>query len=366
MNEQNLTAIKAIEASANAIKDRKRLEKEFGEEPVRWAIDQLDLRRRAQAKFARAGEMFFVREALEQATHEAIAQYHASLFPPEVKVLDMTCGIGADLIALSRDHQCTGYDLSSDRLQIARHNLDVHEVKATLVEGDSTTAVTEFDYVFADPARRVEGRRTLSVDDFSPHPAKLVEQFANKALWVMKLTPLLSDTLLLELAPRIEFVSYGGECREALLMGGRNVQAGVFALHLETNQTLPRTAPIETQEWPGTYVFDSDPAAVRAHALGNLGHKGLGTSNGYLTGDEIPESPWIRPYRVLYSGKADEKTTKKALRDLNVAVFEVKQRGSGVNGDTLRRKFTASGKPVSLLVWNVGPSLRYALVESVT
>src|SRR5579862_2583969 len=69
-------------------------------ELARGAFGQWELRRRAKAKFERAEEMWFGREALEQATHEQVARYHASLFPAGALVHDLTTGLGGDLIAL--------------------------------------------------------------------------------------------------------------------------------------------------------------------------------------------------------------------------------------------------------------------------
>ena len=89
----------------------KQLEKRFGAEAARWASLQSDLRKKALAKFADGGQMLFDREALEQATHEAIAVYHASRFPAGEIVVDMTVGIGADLIALAARGPVIGFEL---------------------------------------------------------------------------------------------------------------------------------------------------------------------------------------------------------------------------------------------------------------
>src|SRR5687767_5373956 len=77
-------------------------------EAARWAFEQWSLRKRAQEKFAKADEMLFTREALEQATHEELAHFHASQFPQRTRVADLTCGIGADLIALARNGEAVG------------------------------------------------------------------------------------------------------------------------------------------------------------------------------------------------------------------------------------------------------------------
>src|SRR5512134_2063203 len=54
------------------------------------------LRARAAAKFSRAGELYFTREALEQASGELIAAHRAARYRPYTTIADLCCGAGAD------------------------------------------------------------------------------------------------------------------------------------------------------------------------------------------------------------------------------------------------------------------------------
>lgn len=317
--------------------------------------------------------MLFVREALEQATHERVAAYHASLFPKGEQVADLTVGIGADLIALATHGLATGFELDEERAEYARHNLGVYGTAAEVRTEDSLAYLeghpNEFPFAFADPARRVEGRRTLRLDEFSPDPEVLARLFATRKLGVQKLSPMLADELLESLGSRVEFVSFRDECREALVFAGREAGEGWNAVHLESGERLPRgPLPVAT-ETPMQYLFDADPAAVRVHGLGALCARHdlipLEGSNGYLTGDVPVRSPWLRTYEVLYSGKADLKATRKALRDLDAATPELKQRGAGLNLIEERKNYRSEGKrAVSLVIWSIGKSLRHVIVES--
>jgi hypothetical protein len=107
-----------------------RIAKATSDEAARWAFGQWELRAKARTKFAEADRMLFVREALEQATGEAIARYHASRFPEGAPVVDMTAGVGADLIALARRGPAIGYELDPERAMCAAWNLRVHGVEA--------------------------------------------------------------------------------------------------------------------------------------------------------------------------------------------------------------------------------------------
>src|SRR5689334_1647968 len=58
-----------------------RLRKRISVAKASAAVELLELRRRAHAKFADAASLFFTAEGLEQSTGEAIARYRASRFP---------------------------------------------------------------------------------------------------------------------------------------------------------------------------------------------------------------------------------------------------------------------------------------------
>jgi len=368
--EAALALAEGQEATPSAIE---RVAKSTNAEAARWAFGQWDLRRRAKAKFSRANEMLFVREALEQATHERVAALHASLFPKDAPVADMTAGIGADLVALAARGPVIAFELDPDRAAYARHNSSVHGYESEINVKDSVEWLRrngDARYAFADPARRIEGRRTLKLDEFSPDPSVLAELFQGLALGVVKLSPMLSDEALRELGSRVEFVSFGNECREALVSIGQEVQPGTFAIHVDSGERLPSGyLPAPVLE-PGEFLFDADPAAIRAHGIGTLcerfGLDPLGDSNGYLTGASMAHSPWLRGYRVLYHGKADLKSTRRALRDLGAATPELKQRGAGLDLIKERQAYAMdSGRPVSLAVWKNGKSLRHAILERI-
>src|SRR5690242_1633067 len=73
-----------------------RLRSHYSVELAAVAVELLELRRRARAKFAAADGMFFTPEGLEQATGDAIAFYRAARFAGCRNVLDACSGIGGD------------------------------------------------------------------------------------------------------------------------------------------------------------------------------------------------------------------------------------------------------------------------------
>ena len=339
----------------------KRLEKQFGVEAARWASLQTDLRKKALAKFSNASQMLFDREALEQATHESIAAYHASCFPAGELVVDMTVGIGADLIALAARGPVLGFELDAMRHQYARHNCSLADVRNN--DGLAFVIANDSPYIWADPDRRdSSGKRLNDPSAYEPDPMLIPR---DRELTGIKLSPLLFDEYLETVGDRVEFVSYRGECREAIAWSGKSIESGFFCVDAETGLTLPRKEVEDAVNDAYEVIFDSDPAAGRAHALGNFGLPQLGDSPGYLTGEETIDTPWLRAYEVLYKESGDFKRIKEFLRKNVLRVFEVKQRGAGVDPSSIIKQLKTDGDPVSLIAWRVEKSVRYAVARRV-
>src|SRR5690242_5681059 len=148
-----------------------RLDRHFPTRLAKAALETASLRAKARSKFSRAQAMYFTREALEQASGEAIARYRAQRFFGLAAVVDLGCGIGGDSLALAECSQVTGYDLDPLRLAMAEQNLAAYgrAERASFVAGDFTRlALPPADAFFFDPARRVEGRRKFSVRHYVP------------------------------------------------------------------------------------------------------------------------------------------------------------------------------------------------------
>lgn len=331
-----------------------KLSKRFGQAESAWAFGQWELRKRARQKFALADKMLFVREALEQASNEVVADYHASLFESGERVLDATAGIGGDLISLARRGLAVGCEIDPIRAGYAAHNLSVHRLEADVRVTSGLTFQGPYSGAFADPSRRVAGRRVEGMESYAPDPIALAAKFKALPRAVMKLSPMLSDEVLNEFGVGIQFVEFKGECREALLVF--HEPAGVWAIQVETRERLAPLELTKTQAGPDQLLAEASPAAVRAHCLGQFGLAGLGDSNGYLTGDMIEANPWLTIYPVLWEGRPTE--VAKQLKVLGASTPEIKQRGAGQDLVQLRKKWRSEGnRPVCVALYAVGKSL---------
>lgn len=324
-------------------------------EGARWAFAQWSLRHRARARFGDlARDRFWDADGLAMATHPALAAYHASLFPPGAIVADLTCGLGSDLAALAARGPARGYERDPARAALARLNVPAAEV----IGGDGLDEV-DARYLFADPARRDGVRRLDDPDAWSPDPRALADRMRRADGGAIKLSPGTPDEYLRGLGGDTEFLSFGGECREALVRFPG--EGRVSAVLLPTGERLSPAPPPPPGE-PEGWLFDLDPAAVRAGASGAFGLAGLGDRPGYLVAPERRESPWWRAYEILWHGRPDDAPREAKRRGWRV--FEAKQRGAGADGPSLLRRFPKDGEAASLVLWTEGPRVRAAIVRS--
>lgn len=377
-----------------------RIAKATSDDAARWAFSQWALRKRAQLKFAKAREMLFDQEGLEMSTHESLGSYHAALFPKNEMVYDLTAGIGADLIALAKRGPTIGFEIEPSRAQMARQNLAVHGLEAEvivsnsvapgwLVPGQNDVApgclvpgrndvdpgslipeqISENIFLFADPARRSAGRRFTDPSEFQPNPVEIIQKFETCKLGVIKLSPMLPDEFLDSLTPRLEFVSFGGECREALAIFGSQVLPGRFAVQVETGSILEADdLYLPSSDEPRTFLYEADPAAIRAHALGNLceefGIVALSDTNGYLTGDQQISSPWLTGFRVIEHGRFDVKVLKKRLAELGSGTPVLKQRGTKLDLQKFQKQMILKGsQSYEVAFYAIGNSVRQVILE---
>ena len=191
------------------------------------ALTQVDLRRRAAAKFGPdAASMFFTRAGLEQATRGVVANRRAArLAAAGVTTLaDLGCGLGSEAIAAARAGiEVYAVDFDPATAEIAVANVAALGLgdRITVACLDATTVrVEDFDAVFADPARRRAGRgRVFDPRSYSP-PWDFIAGLADRVpRTVLKLAPGIDHDLLPPGAEG-EWVSVGGDLVEAAFWCG--------------------------------------------------------------------------------------------------------------------------------------------------
>ncbi|MEB2288437.1 MAG: class I SAM-dependent methyltransferase [Anaerolineae bacterium] len=321
------------------------------------ALTLARLRARATAKFSRAEAMFFTPDALEQASGEIVSAWRARRFAlgGYPHIADLGCGVGGDALALAAlpGVRITGLDRDPLRLALARANLAAYGRAADWARADLNDPLPLHGVraAFFDPARRADGRRLFSVRDYAP-PLDVIAGWRFAALAV-KLAP---GVALDELAPYthagagVEFVSAGGELKEAVLWDGELGFAGRCASRADAGETLwPQGAPPPPLSAPRAYLVEPDPAIIRAGLLSELAaHLGLtlyrlDESIAYLTGDDPPPAGWARAWRVLAWLPFQLKRVRAALRERGIGRVTVKKRGSPLSPEEAIRLLKLDG-----------------------
>jgi SAM-dependent methyltransferase len=325
------------------------------------ALTQVELRRRAVAKFgAEAERMFFTRAGLEQATRAVVADRRAArLAAAGVKSMaDLGCGLGSDAMAAARCGIVV-YAVDSDpaTASIAAANITAlgldHLIKVD--HADATTVrVEDFDAVFADPARRRAGRgRVFDPKSFSPSWDFVSELATRVPRTVLKLAPGI-DHALLPPGAEGEWVSVGGDLVEAAFWCGPLAAAPRRATLLPGGELVGTGVARAPVGAVGRYVYDPDPAVVRSHLVAEfaetIGGRLADPEIAYVYADTPADTPFARRLEITDVLPFSLKRLRTLLRERGVGRLEIRKRGSALEPDQLRRDLRLSGPEAGSLI----------------
>ncbi|WNM42701.1 methyltransferase domain-containing protein [Micromonospora halotolerans] len=333
------------------------------------ALTQAELRRRAVGKFGPAAHgMFLTRAGLEQATRGVVARRRAErLRAAGVATLaDLGCGLGADALAAARAG-IRVYGVEADPVTAAMAAANAEAAgpadRFTVECGDATAFdVRRVDGVFCDPARRKAGtgRRIFDPNAYSP-PWDFVTGLAERVpRTVVKVAPGL-DHALIPAGAEAEWVSVDGDLVEAALWCGAlaGVPRRATVLREREGQLNAQQltgggdaeAPVDR---PRRFLYDPDPAVVRAHLVaelaGDLDATLADPSIAYLYGDEARPTPFARCLEVTDVLPFSLKRLRALLRERRVGRVEILKRGSALEPEKLRRDLKLAGDAAASLV----------------
>ncbi|MFD2765711.1 THUMP-like domain-containing protein [Micromonospora eburnea] len=340
------------------------------------ALAQAELRRRAAGKFGpEAAGMFLTRPGLEQATRRVVADRRAArLRAAGVRTLaDLGCGLGADALAAARAG-IRVYGVEADPVTAAMAAANAEAVGLaelfTVECGDATAFdVTRVEAVFCDPARRAAGtgRRIFDPNAYSP-PWDFVTGLAERVpRTVVKVAPGL-DHALIPAGAEAEWVSVAGDLVEAALWCGALAEVPRRATLCKegppVNASGRAGAPCNQLTGSGNaeatvgavrrYVYDPDPAVVRAHLVAELAAELDATladpSIAYLYADAPVATPFARGLAVTDVLPFSLKRLRALLRERRVGRVEILKRGSALEPERLRRDLRLAGEAAASLV----------------
>lgn len=299
------------------------------------------LRRRGIGKLGSVAAGWLVTgESLQQASPAPVAAHRARRLAG-FRVHDLTCSIGADLVALARSCKlAVGSDIDPVRLAMAAHNLRASGQPPLLLRADAVTRSTSGLLPYADPARRTLTGRRITSEHTLPPVGELDAAHAARPP-VLRLPPGI-DYDRLARPGEVEIVSLDGTAREAVLWPAELALVPRRATVLRSaaqGYQLTSDEPDDVGVGPvGEWIVDPDPAVVRAHLVRHYaarhGLVQLDPHLAYLTGPLPP--PGIRAFRVRDAAPFAQRTVAGwALRD-GIGTLEILQRGTPVIPDELR------------------------------
>jgi protein-L-isoaspartate O-methyltransferase len=330
---------------------------------VTAAVTQASLRHRAAAKFGAddATRMYFTPDGLEQATRTTVGVHRAARIAqtlPGATVVDLGCGIGGDLISAARAGlRVTGIERDPATAAAARANLKALGLPGNVLVGDAEAQdVTQYEVVFADPARRADGKRLFDHNAYSPS-------------WSF-ITDLLAGTACVKVAPGIpheavpngveaEWVSDAGEVKEAALWSGKLHAGTARRATLLPGGATVTSAPEAVNAAVGQYIYEPDGAVVRAGLVTAV----AAAVNGwlldpriaYVSSAELTATPLASAYEVVEELPYKEKALRSWVRSEGIGTLEIKKRGIDFDPAVLRKKLAPKGSAsATLIVTRIG------------
>ena len=335
--------------------------------PCAIAVSQCRLK--AADKFpGQSNELWAVPEALQQATSARVAAYKAqriaNLAQPKI-ILDLCCGIGGDMLALSRLAPVLAMDISRVRVWMAHNNAMAYPSKypVMVVQADLQNFPVQLSsriFVHIDPARRSDGKRNHDFGATHPAPRVLFAVLEKASAGVIKLSPAVDFSTLP--TGHLELISEHGTVVQALLWtGSASTKLGP---NKRTATVIDRTAIWSISDsstdmagaelhahQPEKWLYEIDGAVTRAGLAAALAKelklRWLSPDGGYMTGPHYLHHPALTAFEVFDNFPYTESELFRKLKDAgkqlpaSARAVEVKTRGGlGLNTDQLQKKLS--------------------------
>ena len=333
--------------------------------PIRAMAEQLACRQKAAKKLPTLSKhnLLYTPLALEQSSGERTAAYKAS-FMSGKRAIDLSGGLGVDTMFFARVFQEVVYcERDSLLCAVVEHNLKVSGVANVQVRnGESISLLAEypdnsFDWIFVDPARREEGRRSIALEAASPDVVASHDLLLRHAQRVcIKASPALEISGLKKLLPALHtivVVSVDRECKEILLLLERaypsdgSVQVKAVCLNSDSDEITevvggsdaPRVVAAAVKE----YLYEPDPAIIKARLSAVLardyGLQFVNKSVDYLTSDRKIEAFPGRSFRVVECVPYKPKSFRTFLERHAIAGASIQRRDFPLSAEELRKKY---------------------------
>lgn len=359
---------------------RRAINENIDRDPLQVALDgriaharevatQLKYLQRARLKLPRLYEARAIipARAFEQSSSEQTA---AAKRISGGSLLDLTCGLGIDSMALSRKFERVVAIERDDVLaDVVRENLrrmDIRNVEVVTASAEEYLASCNerFDWIYVDPDRRTaDSRRVVRLEDCSPNVVALWPTIMGISDRVaIKNSPLFDVEEAFRLFGRcgVEVLSLGGECKEVMVYAdGREPTlaaeaVGRMRVEYRVDEILSEASHEEFAAEEYRYLIVPDvalqKARLTAHALRGVAEVWSNLSFGFARVE--PEQVMGRVERIERIEPFDPKRLKRELkgcgvdiilRDFPLSVDEIRRRTGMRSGAERRLAMTRIG-----------------------
>jgi hypothetical protein len=333
--------------------------------PIRAMAAQLACRQKAVKKLPTLSQhnLLYTPLALEQSSGERTAAYKAS-FMSGKRAIDLSGGLGVDAMFLARTFQEVVYCERDPLLcAVVEHNLEVSGIANVQVKnGESISLIAEypddfFDWIYVDPSRREEGRRSIALEAASPDVVASHDLLLRRAKRLcIKASPALEISGLKKMLPTLQtivVVSVNRECKEILLLLERAypadglVQVKAVCLSADSEEITevaggeesPRVVTGTVKE----FLYEPDPAIIKARLSAVLARDSrlefVNKSVDYLTADRKIDAFPGRTFRVVECVPYKPKSFRAFLERHAIAGASIQRRDFPLSAEELRKKY---------------------------
>ena len=346
----------------------------YSPELIAAALTQQRLRDKAQAKFGPyAQRMLFTPDGVEQASRLQVAALHAQRFVKAGArhVADMGCGIGSDTLALAElGLQVSAVEMDEATAALATVNLMPYE-QVQVINADATSldlTLLGVDAIFADPARRANGRRISDPEAWSPGLSTVLSWRQQVPNLGVKVAPGI-DYAALPSDAHVQWISDHGTVIEAgiwcgdLALEGSGRSALVIdddgAHRLLDIESDPSTTPTQLKSAPelGEYLFEPDGAVIRAGLVAKVAEQltaaPIAPQLAYLTGNcVLPNDliPFVRAWKIVQTLPTKPSALKAWAKRADIGALEIHKRGIDVEPEALRKRLHLQGTKQATIV----------------
>jgi SAM-dependent methyltransferase len=338
-----------------------RLRKHTTDALAKAALETVLLRQQARPKFPQAEQLYFTREALEQASGAIVSGYRAGRLAAYECVADLCCGIGGDTLGLAQAGR-TVLAVETDPLRAAMTTANVAAVGlADRVQVHQTDALTiglpAVQAVFADPSRRAGGTRQLDPEHYLPPLSAVQARWPADFPLAVKIAPGVPWPSIAQLNAEVEFIAVAGELKECVLWFGplRTARRRATLLPAGVSLAADTVPPLPPLQPVNRFVFDPDPAIVRAGLTALLAQQfhlhPVDPIGPLLTGPHGLDSPLVTAYAVEWAERYHPRRLRDYLRQHHIGRVTPVQIGSRLDPREVmsQLKFTGSEHRLLLL-----------------